>query len=156
MLIGIMLSAFWSGKLSNGLHGLICRSWGVEHDSINPLHKSIFEWTLWGFYFSKYWEWLDTAFLILSAKDVSWLQYTHHMSTAFLTYINITPFFSSLAIVTVAANTFVHTFMYWYFAFSRGVLARYRMAIMFGQTLQHVMVLSTLVYIILLHRVSAK
>ncbi|CAN0325774.1 unnamed protein product, partial [Hapterophycus canaliculatus] len=38
---------------------------------------------------SKYWEWFDTALLVAKGKPVSWLQYTHHASTAILTALNM-------------------------------------------------------------------
>lgn len=38
---------------------------------------------------SKAWEWFDTALLVAKGKPVSWLQYTHHGSTAILTALNM-------------------------------------------------------------------
>lgn len=38
---------------------------------------------------SKAWEWFDTALLVAKGKPVSWLQYTHHASTAILTALNM-------------------------------------------------------------------
>ena len=38
---------------------------------------------------SKAWEWFDTALLVAKGKPVSWLQYSHHASTGFLTSLNM-------------------------------------------------------------------
>lgn len=38
---------------------------------------------------SKAWEWFDTALLVAKGKQVSWLHYTHHASTAVLTSMNM-------------------------------------------------------------------
>lgn len=134
----------WKWKRKDNLTSRPTTIWG----------SIVLEWTAWAFYWSKYWEWLDTAFLILSDREISWLQYTHHMSTALLTYVNINPFISSIALVTIFTNTLVHTFMYWYFAFSKGVLRPYRRLITVSQTVQHFFVLLSLVYIIGYHQVN--
>ena len=86
------------------------------------------------FLFSKYIEWFDTLFLVLSGKRISNLQYTHHMTTAIVVYLNdvIPTYF-----VYAGLNTFIHTLMYWYFAFPKGLLKRYTYWITKFQIFQH-------------------
>lgn len=136
MLIGILVVASESNKFVS-IHAALC----------GPFHN-IERATLVGryFYLSKYWEWVDTAFLITARKDVSWLQYTHHMSTAILVFANLTPVISSASLLACFTNTFVHVFMYFYFAFPHGFLKKYRQFITIIQIIQHVACLSGFLY----------
>lgn len=95
------------------------------------------------FLFSKYIEWFDTLFLVLSGKKISNLQYTHHMSTAYLVYINdsIPTYF-----IYAGLNTFVHTPMYWYFAFPKGLLKPYTSWITKFQIFQHIICILMTLY----------
>jgi len=103
------------------------------------------------FLYSKYLEWVDTLFLQLSGKPITMLQYTHHMSTAFFTYVGIrNNLVSPFGYVPTALNCFVHVFMYWYFAFPRGSLHPYRQLITISQIVQHIICILTMIYIKLL------
>eukprot|EP01135_Chromosphaera_perkinsii_P009856 Nk52_evm1s1930 gene=Nk52_evmTU1s1930 len=67
------------------------------------------------FYMSKYFEFIDTVFLILKKRDVIFLHWYHHMITPSIVW------FAWLRDVTAAwygpfTNTFVHVFMYAYYA----------------------------------------
>lgn len=100
------------------------------------------------FYLSKYWEWLDTYFIVHSDKKVTNLHYFHHMSTPSLAYVNtfykgVTPSY----IYACFLNTFVHTFMYWYYAFPDSKLRRYKKVITKVQIFQHVYMLFSVFYI---------
>ena len=138
MFIGVCMFGFEGGRTS--IHGALCFRFRNEH---------IAHWIGYLFYLSKYWEWIDTAFLIIGNKKVSWLQYTHHMSTAILVYVNITPIVSSASLLASFTNCFVHIFMYYYFAFPRGFMRKYRQAITVIQLIQHVACLSGWTYIYL-------
>jgi len=92
---------------------------------------------------SKYVEWTDTLLLVLSGKKISRLQYLHHMSTAVVTYTNLT--IPSL-FVFMGSNCFVHCIMYWYFAFPRGTLRPYRKWITVTQIAQHALCLYAIGY----------
>jgi len=99
------------------------------------------------FLYSKYIEWGDTLFLQLSGKPISMLQYTHHMSTAILTYVGIDrTIISPHIFVFLGTNTLVHTPMYWYFAYPKGSLHHYRRMITQSQIFQHVVCIGTIVY----------
>lgn len=137
MLIGIIYVSQQSGKLSS-VHAALCHPF-LDVDQATLVGRY--------FYLSKYWEWVDTAFLITARKDVSWLQYTHHMSTAILVFANLSPVISSASLLACFTNTFVHVFMYFYFAFPHGILKKYRQWITIIQIIQHVMCLSGFLYI---------
>lgn len=137
LLVGIIYSAHESGKFAS-IHAALC---GPFHDKDLALLVGRY------FYWSKYWEWIDTAFLITSGKEISWLQYTHHMSTAILVYANISPIISSASLLACFTNTFVHVFMYFYYAFPHGFMRKYRQWITTIQIIQHCMCLSGFTYI---------
>jgi len=102
----------------------------------------------WMFYLSKYWEWLDTFFLIMFDKKVTNLHYYHHSSTPFLSYVNtFYQGFSPSYIYAVFWNCLVHTFMYWYYAYPRGVLYKYKKIITQIQIVQHIYMILSTIYI---------
>ena len=137
LLVGIIYVAYESGKF-NSVHDALCSPFKDEYTALLVGRY---------FYLSKYWEWIDTAFLITAGKEVSWLQYTHHMSTAILVYANISPIISSASLLACFTNTFVHVFMYFYYAFPHGFMRRYRQWITTIQIIQHCMCLSGFTYI---------
>jgi len=103
------------------------------------------------FLWSKYVEWGDTLFLHLSGnfggKPITMLQYTHHMSTALLTYVAVArTTLSPAALAFLGTNTIVHVPMYWHFAFPCGVLQPYRRRITQSQIVQHIVCLGVIVY----------
>lgn len=99
------------------------------------------------FYFSKYWEWLDTMFLVLKDKKVSTLHYYHHSSTPVLSYINtLYVSISPNYIYAVFLNCFVHTLMYWYYLFPKGYMRKYKNKITQIQIFQHFIMLLCIIY----------
>ena len=98
------------------------------------------------FLYSKYLEWLDTLFLVLSGKSISMLQYTHHMSTAILVFSNFYPLISPFINIFMMLNCLVHVFMYWYFAYPKGYLFRFRRMITQSQIIQHILCLITIIF----------
>lgn len=138
LLYGILYCAWESNKLSS-IHASLC---GPFKDEKTAMLVGRY------FYLSKYWEWVDTAFLITAKKEVSWLQYTHHMSTAILVFANISPVISSASLLACFTNTFVHVFMYLYYAFPHA-LRKYRKWITTIQIIQHCMCLTGFTYIYL-------
>ena len=136
MFLGILISNIQTGKLSS-ISSIVCESY---EDNI------IIHYCMRIFLYSKYWEWLDTLFLHLSGKPISQLQYTHHMSVPFVTYVNVSPFVSSYGLILAGSNCLVHTFMYWYFAYPKGLLYPFRKIITISQIFQHVLCLITISY----------
>jgi len=84
----------------------------------SPVFESkIFVWVAWSFYYSKYVEYLDTAWLVLKGKPVSFLQTFHHFGAPWDVYLAIMLKNEGLWIF-LAFNSFIHTVMYSYFAFT--------------------------------------
>ena len=95
------------------------------------------------FLYSKYLEWLDTLFLHLSGKSISMLQYTHHMTTVLTVYTNLIDYVSPFIFIPMGLNCLVHIPMYWYFAYPKGFLYKFRKLITTSQIIQHVIVIIT-------------
>ena len=115
MLISITISTYSSNKLKS-LDSLLCLPYN---------NNILIYWSTYIILYSKYIEWFDTLFLHLSDKPISWLQYTHHMSTTILVYVHIHDNISPLIFVFQALNCFVHIPMYWYFAYPKGFLSKF-------------------------------
>ncbi len=137
MFVSIIYANYLTNKLSS-LHNLLCISY-------NNNHVALFSAKM--FLYSKYLEWGDTLFLHLSGKPISMLQYTHHMSTAFLVYLNTVETMNSHYIVAMGLNCFVHIPMYWYFAYPNGFLKLFRVRITQIQIIQHIICIITSIYI---------
>jgi len=128
MFIGMFIGSAQENKFIN-MKSLLCKSY--SNNSIMNYSVNIFLW-------SKYLEWFDTVFLYLFNKPISWLQYTHHMSTAALTYLNYKPEVSPYSIFPMGINCLIHVPMYWYFAYPKGILYPYRILITQIQIIQHI------------------
>ena len=135
MLIGITYGNYQANKF-NSLNDLLCKKY---NNNISLLSVKLF-------LYSKYLEWFDTLFLHLSGKQISTLQYTHHMSTAILAYNNINYFISPHLVIFMSLNCLVHVFMYWYFAYPKGFLRPYRKLITISQIVQHIICITTSFY----------
>jgi len=109
--------------------------------------SSNLSWIIPLFYYSKFWEWLDTLFLIIGDKRVSNLHYFHHASTPYFSYVNtyLSVGVSPGYLIAVFLNTFVHGFMYWYYLYPRGVLRSLKMWITRSQIVQHMIMLAVII-----------
>lgn len=75
----------------------------------------LFRTAAWAFYYSKYVEYLDTAWLVLKGKPVSFLQSFHHFGAPWDVYLGIV-FKNEGLWIFVWLNAFIHTVMYTYYA----------------------------------------
>lgn len=117
----------------NSINNLICYSY--NSDTV--------VWITNLFLYSKYLEWLDTLFLHLSGKNISMLQYTHHMTTVLTVYTNTIDYVSPYTVIPMGLNCLVHIPMYWYFAYPRGFMYKFRQLITTSQIIQHILVIIT-------------
>eukprot|EP00903_Cladosiphon_okamuranus_P015190 g14043.t1 len=146
MLVGIISSCVTSGK-TGSVHAMLCAPFD-EHDPVFDLTSKVFFW-------SKAWEWFDTALLVAKGKPVSWLQYTHHASTAILTALNMVPMRNAMWSVVCSLNSFVHTWMYAYYGLPRfRLLRRSKVWLTWAQMLQHMIVLASAAYVVFLAHTS--
>ena len=153
MLLGITQATYDAGKFAS-MNDLLCASFDYGINDISKVNNIIgtngtntlahLSTTL--FLYSKYMEWGDTLFLHLSDKPISMLQYTHHSTTALLMYTNYVEYISPHLFVFMGLNCFVHIWMYWYFAFPKGVLYPVRKLITQVQIVQHVICIGTILY----------
>lgn len=141
ILSGAMFVGMVTGNIVSGKVGSFYNLLSKPYDD-----NAFTEWSTKAFLYSKYLEWGDTLFLHLSGKPISTLQYTHHMSTAWLMYMNMVDYPTSNLIVFVGLNCFVHVPMYWYFAYPKGILYPYRKDITTFQIIQHILCLVTIVH----------
>ena len=137
--LSILIITYNNGKF-NSMNDLLCK----------PYEESYFTTFIFQlFLYSKYFEWGDTLYLHLGGKKISNLQYTHHMSTAFLAYVGSRNFINPCGSLPMTVNTLVHTPMYWYFAYPKGVLQPYKKLITQIQIVQHIMCLYCIIYLMI-------
>ena len=97
------------GNGAGGLKGGICVEAGSA-DRLGTGLRRMFHW----YQLSKYWEYLDTLFLVLNGKDLSFLHVYHHGVVAFTSW-TWTRGDLRLAAGGVLFNTMVHVFMYYFY-----------------------------------------
>ena len=135
MFIMITIGNYQTNKFEN-VYNLLCKSYDNNFYANNG--AKLFLW-------SKYLEYGDTFYLHMSNKPISMLQYTHHMSTGFLMYMNYYDYLSPHMYIFMGSNCFVHIWMYWYFAEPHGLLYKYRSHITTLQIVQHIICLFTII-----------
>lgn len=100
-------------------------------------------WLIRTWYWSKMWEWVDTAILIQRGRPVSSLHYWHHMLTPSLVALQTTSSGTHTPLYEwgVMTNAFVHTWMYAYFAYPLAWSRAWRTCITLAQIAQHTIML---------------
>ncbi|MBX9770214.1 MAG: elongation of very long chain fatty acids protein [Candidatus Obscuribacterales bacterium] len=105
VVLGLDLADKW---LTAGTEVMLC-------DSQYTSSQGRVVWWYYLFYLSKYYEFMDTVFLIIKRKNVIFLHRYHHFITVLFAYINLSAEVGMQWIVIIT-NLFVHIPMYAYFA----------------------------------------
>lgn len=107
MFLGMAPPCF-SFFLEKGPKELICLPQGELY------HGSQMFW-VWLFALSKYIELIDTVFLVLRGRPVSFLHYYHHTTVLLYTWFSMNTLPGGVGYVFSIMNSAVHTIMYWYY-----------------------------------------
>ena len=137
MFLGMIIANIIDSKF-HSIYAFFCNNYSTNNWIAN--------YTTNAFLWSKYLEWGDTLFIHLSNRPITNLQYTHHMSTSLLAYLNVMDYISPSIHICLVLNAFVHIPMYWYFAYPKGLLYPFRKIITISQIFQHVLCLITISY----------
>ena len=63
------------------------------------------------------------------------------MTTVLTVYSNIKDYVSPFTIIPMGLNCLVHIPMYWYFAYPKGIMRKFRQLITISQLIQHIIVI---------------
>jgi len=98
-------------------HGTWYGLWETFCDPNKRVQRSSVAFWLYIFYLSKFYEFLDTIFLVLRKRELSFLHVYHHFIVIPL-FWNLQASHSMGHYLLVLTNTFVHVVMYYYFVLS--------------------------------------
>jgi len=92
----------------NGVRGVVCSNDEFYNDSISAFWSATFV-------VSKFFELIDTVFIVLRKQKLIFLHWYHHISVLWFVWITYRGFYSG-GLVFMALNLFVHSLMYSYYA----------------------------------------
>lgn len=117
------------------------RKFGLHHFINDPelvLYRNL-EFYLWIFYVSKYVEIFDTIIIHLNGRKTSFLQIYHHAGAIICCWMLCTAH-THVAWIFVVFNSFVHTFMYFYYCLTTmRVQTKFKKTITYLQLTQFVL-----------------
>jgi len=85
------------------------------HSHLNTLRPGPYNFYMYVFYLSKFYEFIDTLVLVLKKKDLLFLHVYHHFITCILAYVSLSRHLD-VSWLSAVTNLAVHTFMYYYYA----------------------------------------
>lgn len=105
LLLALMLQEIVPVMYNHGLFYAICNinSWTPRMETYYIIN-----------YLFKYWELLDTMFLVVKKKPLAFLHVYHHAATAVLCYTQLNGK-TSISWIVITLNLFVHVIMYYYY-----------------------------------------
>jgi len=107
MCLGVLYAIFELVSKGATTFDLIC------DEDLKMAKGPVFFWC-YMFYLSKYYEFVDTIFIVLKKKELTFLHLYHHCLIVFLTWIGMNTLTTNQW-VGVFLNTFVHVCMYYYY-----------------------------------------
>ncbi|OJK03427.1 hypothetical protein ASPACDRAFT_1878401 [Aspergillus aculeatus ATCC 16872] len=138
ILLALFLEQIVPSIARNGLHCAICDLEGGWTQPMVVLYYLN--------YLTKYFELLDTVYLFLMKKPLTFLHCYHHGATVFLCYTQLVGT-TAISWVVITLNLAVHVIMYWYyFQAARGTRIWWKAWITRGQILQFVIALGFVSY----------
>ncbi|CAO1629352.1 unnamed protein product [Parajaminaea phylloscopi] len=147
---GLLLACFLEEILpiwyQHGFFAAICaqESWTQRMEALYIIN-----------YFFKYWELLDTVFLVLKKKPLAFLHVYHHWATALLCFSQLLGR-TSVSWVVITLNLFVHVVMYAYYALtSLKIRCPWKRAVTSLQILQFILDLGVVYFASYTHFVAA-
>jgi len=87
--------------------------WVCEQET-SPMHGPLFYWSFI-FYLSKFYEFLDTYFLVLKKKPLIFLHVWHHCVMPWVCWAGLEGKWAMALWTSLFWNSFVHIFMYFYY-----------------------------------------
>ena len=134
-----MIFVYFFNTPYHGVNATLC-------DNKNALFEGFNSWVLFFFLFSKAWEFIDTAFLVIRKSRLRFLHVYHHVITfplSWFLFIDASP----NGTICAFANMLVHTLMYYYYAINAlGYTVWWKKYITQMQITQFVLCILTMAY----------
>ncbi|WFD20283.1 very-long-chain 3-oxoacyl-CoA synthase [Malassezia caprae] len=128
LLLVLYLERVFPFMATYGLHPSLCA---------HQVYRMVEMYHIINYYF-KYWEFVDTFFLVLKKKKLMFLHVYHHMATAALCYSQIR-YETPVSWLVISMNLSVHVIMYSYYAMATlGIRCPWKKWITTGQIAQFV------------------